>query len=246
MISLPVHTPSPEHEDICRIDLRLGGPVPRTQVLMVGNSLTHFHLLGHMVQGLASAVGKGEWLVSTCARYGATLTWHREFGYATGLIEGGPAWDFITFQDFSDRPAVAADASAADLEHWAGLARNRGATPVGYATWDILGREPLADAIEDTHRRGMAPSQGLVAPAGRAFRRIRQARPDLELYRDDGKHQTALGSFVAAAAIAKTLTGALPVQAPERLLAGGYEDFPESEETLAEVLAIVGEEPLRG
>ncbi len=225
MIELPDIPPSPDHGAAVRIQLRLSGLGPEKRCLLVGNSLTHFNTMPHMLERLLQSSTGENWVCSSITRGGATLAWHRKMNYAGQVLDTAPAFDAVVFQDQSRRPAKEPEASAEDFGYWAEKASATGAKVLFYQTWDILKEPSMIDTFRQTLETACRSQHADIAPAGEVWGKMLDHSPADLLYRQDGKHPKALGSLIAAAVLCKTLCASLPETCPGGMLAGGYEEL---------------------
>lgn len=124
-------------------------------------------------------------------------------------------WDFAILQEHSELPIVPeagvdvapyvhdlsqrirdndARTRLVYLETWGfkdGDAANCGYAPV-FCNYD-----DMQDALLKAYAEMARANSGLIAPAGEAWRALRRARPDIELY-DDDHHPSPQGTYLAA------------------------------------------------
>jgi hypothetical protein len=156
------------------------------------------------------------------------------------LLGSGPGWDFVVLQEQSQVPGLGASdpylqQSISSAVSLAAAARDAGAVPVLYMTWGFWnGDATNADTYPDFTTMGVRLDDGytamanaiqpapLVAPVGRAFRAAHADTPEAldggSLFRrlfSDDRHPTPLGTYLASAVIAGTLSG-------ERMVDAGY------------------------
>jgi len=225
MIELPDIPPSADHGASTRIQLRLSGLGPEKRCLLVGNSLTHFNHMPHMLEKLLLAATGETWVCSSITRGGATLDWHRRMNYAGQVLATSPAFDAVVLQDQSRRPADDAEASAQDFGYWSEQAGRTGARVVLYQTWDLIGEPSRLTQFRRTLEGVCHTHDAVMAPVGEVWQQMRSTTPDSMLYREDGKHPKAPGSLIAAVVLCRTLCGRLPDTCPSGMLAGGYEEL---------------------
>ncbi|GEM_PF-2833627 len=225
MIELPDIVPSSDHGAAVRIQLRLSGLGNEKRCLLVGNSLTHFNHMPHMLEKLLQAATGDNWVCSSITRGGATLAWHRKTNYAGQVLDTTPVFDVVVFQDQSRRPAKEPEASAEDFIYWSEKASATGAKVLFYQTWDILNEPPMIDTFRQTLKTANTSQQATIAPAGEIWAQMLNHTPADLLYREDGKHPKAPGSLITAAVLCQTLCGNLPETCPAGMLAGGYEEM---------------------
>jgi hypothetical protein len=217
---LPAAKPAPSP----RINLRPPIEENTKQCLLIGNSLTAFNLMPHMLEKFLFAATGKLWLASNITRGGADLRWHRESGYADRALDILSPIDVVVLQDQSRRPAQDPEASEADFLYWAKAAESKGARVLLYLTWNLLNEEPILETMQNTLSRITEKTSAKIAPAGRVWEKFRQDFPEVGLYCEDGKHPNAMGSLLVAAVLCRSISGTLPQSCPTDWFAGGYED----------------------
>ncbi len=201
------------------------------RILFIGNSYTYFNNLPGILEDFARAATPGR-LVETelVAVGGATLQQHWGSGAALERIHR-KGWDYVVLQEQSmlgwaqvdGRPVV----NRPDQFHRAVRLFDReirlaGAKTVLYHTWSAKD-SPADQAALDRAYQSIGKELGaVVVPVGAAWDLIRATAPAVELYHEDGRHPSAAGSWLAAAVFSKTLLGALPNNAPSRIVGPRY------------------------
>lgn len=100
---------------------------------------------------------------------------------------------------------------------FAGEIRAAGATPALYAVWPSLSRSGDFDRASESYRLAAEEVDGVLLPAGEAWRAAWRADPDLQLYAADGLHPSVAGTYAAALVIYAGLLNRSPVGAPSTL-----------------------------
>ena len=207
---------------------RLGArPLSRPRsVLFIGNSYTYYNLVPGIVRELASFEGR-DLRVEMFTIGGCTMERHLEQADCRDLIERG-GYDFVVLQDQSLHPALIGTPDdqgiAGHMEAIVAHIRthNPKVSPYIEMTWgrrdgyterkfdyDFL--RSYASMQERIRVNTLAEAEAVGAgciPVGVAWSRVRTERPDIELYAADGSHPSYAGSYLAAAVICTTLTGA--------------------------------------
>lgn len=242
-IALPQAPRGAAHGKPVRVQLRLGGLGDERHVLLIGNSLTHFHTMPYMLETLLGAATGANWVCSSVTRGGATLAWHRAHGYAERVLAtAGPgAFDAVVVQDQSRRPAQHPAASAADFAFFFDYAARMQARPIGYLSWNLRDEPTHVHQMRATLDAAAAASGATVAPAGEHWEAVGSALPHLERYEPDGKHPTAIGSLIAAASLCQAIAGVCPTALPPKIAAGGYQDLAIDPADAAQILAVCGQ-----
>ena len=197
----------------------------RVSVLFIGNSYTYFNNLPEMFAELAAEAGQ-QVKVTMAAPGGWRLKDHWEKGEALALLRK-EHWNYVVLQEQSTlgvnyyvegRTRVAGDESFRPYAKlWASEIQKAGATPVFYLTW------APRDAPEDQPRLNYAyfhaarEGRAIVAPAGLAWARVRQAHPEIRLFHGSGSHPSPAGTYLVACALVATVFDRTPVGLPAKI-----------------------------
>lgn len=181
------------------------------RILMLGNSFT---FTNEMPQMLAALTG-GE--VVCHARGGARLSEQlnpdTRLGARTQVALAGEWWDYVVLQEMSHGPITAPNSFFSSVERLCGQIRANGAAPVLFATWAYQkggaklaakgwDYDEMAHALSAAYQRAARENHALLANVGQRFYALANTR---DLYAADGVHPSALGSRVAAEAIAAVI-----------------------------------------
>ncbi len=189
-------------------------------MLFLGSSLTYANDMPYLVAALARAVGRTI-DVAMVARGGASLEdqWNR--GEAVRRIRG-ERWDFVVLQQ---GPSSLPESRETMREYTRRLAepiRSAGARPALYMVWPSADRLAWFDAVRESYTLAAEDVDGMLIPAGEAWREVWRRDPKVALLRKDGVHPTPTGSFTVALSIFGMLCGRSPVGLPARVrLANG-------------------------
>lgn len=209
------------------------------RVLFVGNSLTEGHDLPAMVAALARAAGQPLG-VETVTRGGFSLEDHWNQGDARRAIARG-GWRFVVLQQGPSSLA----SSRTNLVEWTRRfgdeIRRAGARPALYSVWPESARASVFDDVTRSYSEAAAAVDGLVLPAGEAWRAAWRRQPSLELYGPDGFHPTPRGTYLAALVIAARLLGRAPAGLASDVGGGGVPDVRPSAAERALYEAAAGE-----
>ena len=197
-----------------------GAETAPVRVLFVGNSLTYVNDLPAMAAWISRRGGESAGLaVESIAFANAGLQDHWK-GEATARIERG-GLDFVVLQQ---GPSSLPE-SRADLVAWtkrfAKRIRAAGARPVLYMVWPAAQHVESAPRVADSYRAAARAVDGLLAPAGEAWRAAWKLDPNLPLYGGDRFHPSALGTYLAALTLEAVLTGRQPYEGAAALEVGG-------------------------
>ena len=220
--------------DVCPRDAAAAASAPpedgaALQVLFIGNSLTFYNDLPHMVAAIGAADGAGpvKIAVDSFTVGGATLRslWRRDRGRQ--MLQSRH-WDYVVLQESSDLPTEphGADKVAEGMDPWIEAVRQAGAKPVLYGAW---ARQAGSDFY--THGRGAgspAQMQGLIDQAiggiaaryhipavlaGDSWARCAGQPGVPQLYFTDQHHPSVAGSYLTALLLYRQLTGHTPAPA---------------------------------
>jgi len=211
-------------------------------VLFVGNSLTYANDLPEMVRALALA--SGETLrVGMVANPDWSLEDHWNGGAARSTIRRG--WKVVVLQQGPSSLPESRELLIEYTRRFAGEIRAAGARPALYAVWPSRARFGDFDRASESYRLAAEEVDGMLLPAGEAWRAAWRAEPDLALYAPDGLHPSAAGTYAAALVIYARLLDRSPVGAPSTLtLRGGA--VVSIDPAVAEVLQQAAEAAIAG
>jgi len=181
-------------------------PSSRTlRFLFIGNSLTRANNLPAMVEALARAQGH---TVETFALAvnNFSLEDHWNQGQAQGAISKG-GWTFVVLQQGPSSLPESRVLLRDYAKRFAGEAKNAGAGTALYMVWPAKGRERDFDAVSESYALAAKDADGVLLPAGDAWRDAWRHEASLEFYAEDGFHPSRLGSYLAALTIWRGLSG---------------------------------------
>lgn len=188
------------------------------QVLFVGNSLTYWNDLPGMLQAMIDSADAGPATIVSVACGGYGLQDHWAIGPALPLIDEG-GWDIVVLQQgpsaTEGRPSLLEFSSRFDAR----IAQSGSRTAL-YMVWPSSQRLFDFDGVSDSYRTAAAQVDGLLFPAGEAWRAAWRRDPQLALYGPDGFHPSVEGTYLAALVMFEQLTGRSPGNAPRNLTSG--------------------------
>jgi glyoxylase-like metal-dependent hydrolase (beta-lactamase superfamily II) len=200
-------------------------PEPPLRVLFIGNSYTYFNNLPEIVADFARLANTSrEVQVEAIVRGGATLRDHWDAGTVHQRLRA-TSWDYVVLQEQSMLGLALQDGRPTINEpgffhHYARLfvdqVKAAGATPVFFLTWSRRATPELQPRLTSAYEEIAQATGARLAAVGPAWQALRRQRPDLELYAPDGTHPSPTGSYLAAATIWATISGATPVGLPRR------------------------------
>jgi hypothetical protein len=189
---------------------------PPLHVLFIGNSLTYVNDLPAMFTELAAAAGKARPFVRAVTGPGLSLEdqWNR--GEAQTAIAGG-GWDFVVLQQGPSASPEGTLILRTYSRRFAELIRAGGARPVLYMVWPSESRRQDFDGVALSYRDAARDVNGLLCPAGEAWRAAWRRDPRLALYSPDGLHPTPAGTYIAALTFFDVLYRQSPVGLPGKV-----------------------------
>jgi len=218
-------------------------PTAPQRVLFVGNSLTYFHDLPGMVAALSRrGDGAPALAVEAVTLPNASLEDHWAHKEARRAIERG-GWTWVVLQQGPSSLPESRANLVAWTKRFAKAIRAAGARPALYTVWPASARSGDFPGVLASYAAAAEAVDGLVLPAGAAWRAAWRRDPDLPLYGPDGFHPSPLGTYLAAIVIEAALTGrpprdgAVEIALPEGPLAISPERARLLAEAAAEALA---------
>lgn len=173
------------------------------RVLFIGNSLTYSHDIPALVSGLGESSDGPQVRSASVTVGGYSLEDHWVLGEALDSIARG-GWDFVVLQQ---GPSTV-PANRQHLVEWATRFAERiraaGAEPAIYMIWPSNGD---FDAVSRSYTDAARAVNGMLIPAGEAFRALARDHPDIGIFDTDQFHPSPLGSYLAALVIYGRLTG---------------------------------------
>jgi hypothetical protein len=208
-------------------------------VLFIGNSLTYTNDLPEIVGAISlGAADDPPIRVGMVAFPGFSLEDHWNRGDALDAIDEG-GWDVVVLQQGpSTLPA-----SRAHLVEWSGRFAERirgvGARPALLSVWPTDGTEAGYEAVLASYAAAADAVDGLLVPAGEAWREARARDPELTITLQDGFHPSLLGSVIAAYSSWAAITGRSPIGLPAEIESPDVERITLTSELAALVQAAV-------
>jgi hypothetical protein len=185
-----------------------GPPGAGLSLLFVGNSLTATNGLPGTVEALGRAAGV-ELRCVAVTRSGFSLEDHWNDGEARRAIARG-GWSHVVLQQGpsalpESRVLLDEYARRFDVE-----IRRAGARTALFMVWPSADRSGDFDGVSRSYTEAATLVDGLLFPAGDAWRAAWRRDPGLALYGPDGFHPSRLGSSLAALVIFDRLTDRIP------------------------------------
>ncbi|MCO6482288.1 MAG: PKD domain-containing protein [Flavobacteriales bacterium] len=205
--------------------LALGTTVASAQqhrVLFIGNSYTGVNNLPEMTRQLALSLGD-TLVVASSNPGGYTFSQHCTNAATQGLIDQGD-WDFVVLQEQSQLPSFPpAQVASQCLPYAQALvdsirAHSVCAEPVFYMTWGrengdaqncaawppVCTYEGMQQQLRISYLQMAEDNSAECAPAGMAWKHVRDNFPTIDLYASDGSHPSVAGSYLVACTMYST------------------------------------------
>lgn len=184
-------------------------------ILFVGNSYTYVSNMPHLVS-LISDSTQTKLLTSMSVAGGARLSHHwrgeRELRTKELIKEGN--FDIVVLQDQSMSAIEQPDSLLIYSKKFSDYIRKNGAQPYLYSTWAREKVPQYQEAITDVYNKTARENNTGIVNVGETWVMAKKLRPNIELYRSDGSHQSPLGAFLTACAFVKELSKELPNELP--------------------------------
>ena len=184
---------------------------PSARILFIGNSYTFVNGgLDKQLEGLAPSTE-----TERIASGGYTLEKHWTDGNALRKIREGK-WDYVVLQEQSQVPVINQPRFYEFARMFDAEIRRSGAKTILLMTWERPDSRNLGVTTDGLAAAFTAIGKELgakVAPAGLAFARSLQSKPELTLYTPDG-HPTVEGTYLAACVLYRTIFELSPVGNP--------------------------------
>jgi len=212
------------------------------RVLFIGNSLTAANDLPGMVRALVDSAKAGPIEVGVVAYPNFGLEDHWTTGEARPAIVQGH-WDFVVLQ----QGPSATEGRPSLLEYGKRFAveiRAHGATPAFHMVWPARARSFDFDGVSRSYQMAAEQVDGVLLPAGDAWRAAWESDSSLALYGPDGFHPSPAGTYLAALVVYAGLTDRSPVGLPSSITtrSGAVHIEPE----VAALLQAAAEETMEG
>ena len=188
---------------------------PPLRVLFLGNSYTYYNALPDMVMQMANSMPGRKIEAKSVTRGGATLADLWSLTNGLEVLRAG-SWDYVVLQDQSTLGTNYVDGKwninePAGLLRWARFwnaeIQRKNAKPLMYLTWARKVHPEFQTALNYAYAESAHDINATIAPAGLAWRRVRESAPQIELFDADGSHPSPLGSYLTACVFVETLVG---------------------------------------
>ena len=168
-----------------------------TRVLVLGNSHTYFHDLPQVFKKLAKAGGERT-EAEMIAYPGVTFGWHlkQEAQLRYTLLYGN--WDYVILQQAAHSPCPEPEETLCDGKKLIERVCSVSAVPLLCLPWAERDHPEHQPLMYETYRKLAQEAGVMLTPEGYVFERVRQERPDSDLYHVDGEHCSPYGTYVRA------------------------------------------------
>ncbi len=183
----------------------LGAQPEELRVLFIGNSLTSVNDVPKLVEVL-TARGGVRVRTMVVAKNNFSLDDHLQDGEATKAIAGG-GWTFAVMQQGPSALEESRVSRRAAAKRFDALIRGAGARAALYMVWPASARRGDFDRVRESYVLAASDIDGLLIPAGDAWRAAWRRDASIQLYGGDGFHPTPQASYLSALVIASALTG---------------------------------------
>jgi hypothetical protein len=203
-------------------------PSATFRVLFIGNSLTYMNDLPGTIAALGGSAGPTI-TVASVAKPNLALIDHVEGkSNALEVIDKGN-WDYVVLQQGPSALKLSRDTLILAARRLDRHIRAAGGRSALLMVWPESSRFGVFDEVRDSYRIAAEDVDGLLLPAGEAWRAAWDTDPQLQLYGPDGYHPSELGTYVAALVVYEGITGkdvrTLPTEA---IVSGHALSIPES------------------
>jgi hypothetical protein len=188
------------------------------KILFIGNSHTFCNGLPFQVRELLR-LSNPDINVTMCATGGMTLGWHAEQPETQMAIKY-EQWDYIVLQQ-KTHPFDGYEALLKDCKLLLPYIRKTQAEILLFMTWAEK-RFPANQHILDKAFVQVAQEiHARTVPVSKAWQRVLQSEPGIELYDKGGEHASPSGSYLSACTFYAAIQGVSPVGLPNRISVNG-------------------------
>ena len=199
-LSTPVHSQDGQAKD-------------EINVLFIGNSLTYYNDLPKMVAALAKADKQRPLHHERETPGGCTFEKHWKDGKALAKIQSRK-WDFVVLQDNSQGPLKKRESMFDHGKKFDAEIKKQGAKTVLYMTWALQNKPEEQAAISKAYLDLSGELKSQIAPVGNAWETALKADKKPILHKNDKKHPTPTGTYLAACVFYATIYGKSPEGLP--------------------------------
>jgi hypothetical protein len=203
---------------------------PPASAIFIGNSFFYYNngMPGHVTQLLRSADPDYKFRNTMVTISGSGADWHDVGSYFRPNAIGQYSFDqnnnvFFNKIDKLFDLAVMMDCSQCPVhpqlkqtfveyaKKHSDTVRKNGAEPVFFMSWAYADKPEMTAQLAEAYTKAGNDNHALVIPAGLAFAKSVQQRPELNLYVADKRHPSMAGTYLAASTIYASLFKKSPV-----------------------------------
>lgn len=183
-------------------------PPKELRALFIGNSLTAANDLPSLVRRIGDADGV-KIRTGMVAANDFGLEEHWKDGRAVREIRRG-RWDVVVLQQGPSSLPESRTLLRMYAGKFASVIRGKGARPAIYMVWPAKQHSASFERVSESHSLAAADVDGVLLPAGDAWRAAWAKEPGAPLYADDNFHPSSQGSWLAALVIYCGITERAP------------------------------------
>ncbi len=188
------------------------------KVLFVGNSYTYFWNLPQNVALMAESKNIDlKTAQSTSGGVNLGHHWKGERNLETKEKIKSGNYDVVVLQDHSMRAIQHPDSLLYYGKLWGDYIKSNGGQPFVYLTWARKWDPYMQEKITEKYIELAKKINARVVPVGLAWQKVRELRPDLDLYDPDGSHPSTIGTYLTACVFFAAITNVSPIGLPHRL-----------------------------
>ena len=183
------------------------------KILFIGNSHTYMNDMPELAREMMENATGEPCEVFMLAYSGRPLKWHMEeeyFAVRFNIRHGG--YDYCVIQEQAHSMPPEED-TVRNMDRIIGLCRKAGTVPVIVETWAEMIKPENQAPMNRRYRKIASEQNVLMAPVGEVWEKVLpvlKEKADADLFFRDGEHASAVGDYLAAMVIVKTITGKLP------------------------------------
>jgi len=209
----------------------LGPDFPKTEIF-IGNSFfyynnsMHSHVLA--MQRAADPANKQAYRATSVTIGGSGIDWHDVESYFRPKAIGSYSFDEQNNLNFNKLDklfdvAIMMDCSQCPIHPTlksvftefakkdSDIVRANGAKPVFFMSWAYADKPEMTAQLAEAYTIAGNANNALVIPAGLAFAKALDKKPEINLYAIDKRHPSVAGTYLAACVVFAALTGRSPV-----------------------------------
>jgi hypothetical protein len=186
--------------------------LPVERILFIGNSYTYFNGgVDEVLRNLVlSADSNAVIETGNISAGGYTLEDHWNTESTRAAIQTSH-YDLVILQEQSTRPVEEPELMYTYATLLDSIIINNGKDTGFFMTWGRQNRPQMIDSLAAAYEHIGNQLQALVNPVGRAFQRVNENHPSINLYIDDGSHPSVWGTYLACCVFYAKIWNTSPV-----------------------------------